>query len=85
MGQSQNTNQRSVCVLERRKRTQRISGFAHSAEARSVEAVSDVPPAAISFLSQEKRYGRKECLGAVGASCGCVLDGHRVFSRYEHT
>ena len=63
----------------------RISGFAHSAESRSVEAVSVVPPAAISFLSQEKRYGRKECLDAVGASCGYVLDRHRVFSRYEHT
>ena len=39
------------------------------AAARSVVVVSDAPPAAISFLSQEKRYGRKECLDAFGASC----------------
>ena len=55
----QNANQRSVCVLERRKRAQRIRGFARNAGARSVEAVSDALSAAISFLSQEKRYGKK--------------------------
>ena len=34
-----------------------------TAGARSAEAGSDAPPAAPSFLSLEKRWGRKECLG----------------------
>ena len=34
--------------------------------------VSDAPPAAPSFLSQEKRWGRKECLG----DAGCILPLH---------
>ena len=33
------------------------------ARIRSVVVVSDAPPAAPSFLSQEKRWGRKECVG----------------------
>ena len=33
------------------------------ARIRSVVVISDAPPAAPSFLSQEKRWGRKECLG----------------------
>ena len=40
-----------------------------TAGTRSVEAGSDAPPTAQSFLSQEKRLGRKECLGTRGAFC----------------
>ena len=40
-----------------------------TAGTRSAEPVSDAPPAAISFLSQEKRDGRKECVGTRGAFC----------------
>ena len=64
-GQTQTANQQSVCGLERRKRTQRIRGLAHGAGTRSVEAVSDVPPAAPSFPSCRKRWGRKGALGYV--------------------
>ena len=39
------------------------------AAARSAVVISDAPPTAISFLSQEKRYGRKERLDAFGACC----------------
>ena len=44
-----------------------------------------MPPAAQSFLSQEKRLGRKECLDAFGAFCGCGSGGNLIFSRCEHT
>ncbi len=75
-GQTQTANQQSVCGLERRKRAQRIRGLAHGAGPRSVEAVSDVPPAAPSFPSCRKRWGRKGALGRVW----CVL---RVQFRQE--
>ncbi|MEF2711331.1 MAG: hypothetical protein U0N04_06775, partial [Oscillospiraceae bacterium] len=39
------------------------------AAARSAVVISEAPPAALSFLSQEKRWGRKECLDAFGAFC----------------
>ena len=68
-GKPQNINQRSVYVLERRKRAQRIRGSALSAGTCSVEAVSDVPPAAPSFPPCRKRRGRKGALGRVW----CVL------------
>ena len=38
----------------------------------ALQGHSGVSPTAISFLSQEKRYGRKECLDAFGACCGYV-------------
>ena len=41
-------------------------------------------PTAPSFLLQEKRWGRKECLVTVGASCGCNSGKYRFHSRYEH-
>ena len=44
-----------------------------------------MPPAAQSFLSQEKRLGRKECLDAFGVCCGCGSGEHQVFRCYEHT
>ena len=46
---------------------------------------SAVSPTALSFLSQEKRQGRKECLDAVGACCGCSSGEPLIFSCYEHT
>ena len=54
--------------MERRKRAQRIRDFARSAGVRSVEAVSDVPPAALSFPLRRK-IGEKRVLG----DAGCVL------------
>ena len=42
------------------------------ARIRSVAVVSDASPTALSFLSQEKRWGRKECWDAFGASYLCT-------------
>ena len=44
-----------------------------------------MPPAALSFLSQEKRQGRKECWDAFGACCGYNSGENPIFSRYKHT
>ena len=47
------------------------------AAARSVEITSDAPPEALSFLSQEKRQGRKECLGTRGLYCSAIQAGNQ--------
>ena len=44
-----------------------------------------MPPAALSFLSQEKRQGRKECWDAFGACCGYNSGEDLNFSPCEHT
>ena len=42
-------------------------------------------PTALSFLLQEKRQRRKECLDAFGASCACSLGKHLFYSLCEYT
>ena len=55
------------------------------AAARSVVVVSDAPPAAPSFLSQEKRWGRKECLGDAGCILPLHSGGSQCFGLAFHT
>ena len=85
MGKHSRQPQRSGSAGKRRKRAQRIRGFAFSAGTRSVEAASDAPPAALSFPPCRKRQGRKGALGTFSASCGCNSGRNQVFRYYEHT
>ena len=55
------------------------------AAARSVVVISDAPPTAPSFLSQEKRWGRKECLVTFWCFLPLNLGGHQCFGLSFHS
>ena len=55
------------------------------ARIRSVVVVSDAPPAALSFLSQEKRLGEKRVLGRVWCILHLNLGKNRCFRLVFHT
>ena len=77
--------QRSGSTGKRRKRTQRIRGFAHGAGTRSVEAVSDVPPAAPIFSLAREKIGEKRTLGYVWRILRMQFRQALIFSCCEHT
>ena len=51
------------------------------AAARSAVVISDAPPAAPSFLSQEKRWGEKRVLGRVWCFLPLILGKSQCFER----
>ena len=55
------------------------------AAARSVVVISDAPPAAPSFPSCRKRYGRKGALGYVWCFLPLILDRPRCFCLAFHS